>query len=103
MGTHLPDNFAATHILVVDDEPEIAESLADFLVKKEGYRVSRVGSGEKAISFLQGTADGRSKAVDLVLLDVRMPGISGLEVLAWIREHPRLQYLRVIVLTAAIG
>jgi two-component system NtrC family sensor kinase len=99
----LPNNNSNTHILVVDDEPEIAQSLADFLVEKEGYRVSRVNSGESAIFFLQETADGQSSPVDLVLLDVRMPGISGLEVLAWIREHTRLQYLRVIVLTAAIG
>jgi two-component system NtrC family sensor kinase len=87
----------------VDDEPEVAESLVDFLVRKEGYQVSRVDSGESAITFLQGMADGRTRPVDLVLLDVRMPGISGLEVLAWIREHSKLQYLRVIVLTAAIG
>lgn len=99
----MPDNHSDTHILVVDDEPEIAQSLADFLVKKEGYRVSRVNSGERAIFFLQETADGKRRPVDLVLLDVRMPGISGLEVLAWIREHTKLQYLRVIVLTAAIG
>ncbi len=98
----MPKN-SETHILVVDDEPDIAESLVDYLVTKEDYQVSRVGSGEEAISFLNGTTEGQKKTVDLVLLDVRMPGISGLEVLAWIREHPQLQYLRVIVLTAAIG
>lgn len=99
----MPDNHSDTHILVVDDEPDIAESLTDFLVNKEGYQVSTVNSGEKAITFLQETADNQSQPVDLVLLDVRMPGISGLEVLTWIREHSELQYLRVIVLTAAIG
>ncbi|MFZ0545223.1 MAG: response regulator [Candidatus Promineifilaceae bacterium] len=99
----MPDNHSDTHILVVDDEPDIAESLGDFLIHKEGYQVSRVYSGEDAIIFLQETADGTIRSVDLVLLDVMMPGISGLEVLAWIRDHPTLQFLRVIVLTAVSG
>ena len=66
-----------THILVVDDEPDIAESLVDYLVTKEGYQVSRVGSGEEAIAFLHGTTERKRPAVDLVLLDVRMPGFRG--------------------------
>ncbi|MCB8987335.1 MAG: response regulator [Ardenticatenaceae bacterium] len=91
-----------TRILVVDDEPEIAESLADFLIRKEGYAVSLVATGEEAINFLKSTI-GESNEVDLVLLDMRMPGMSGLEVLAWIRQHPVLQYTRVVLLTAAAG
>jgi len=92
----------STRILVVDDEPEIAESLADFLVRKEGYAVSLARTGEEAIDFLKSTI-GESDEVDLVLLDMRMPGMSGLEVLAWIRQHPVLQYTRVVLLTAATG
>lgn len=92
---------APAHILVVDDEPEIAESLADFLVKKEGYRISLARNGEEAVAFLRATL-GTKTEIDLVLLDVRMPpGMSGLEVLAWIRSHPELQYTRVVLLTAA--
>ena len=72
-----------TRILVVDDEPEIAESLADFLVRKEGFKVSLSSTGEEAIEFLKSTI-GENYEVDLVLLDMRMPGMSGLEVLSWI-------------------
>ncbi|MBP6803296.1 MAG: response regulator [Chloroflexi bacterium] len=95
-------NFTATRILVVDDEPEIAESLADFLVRKEGFLVSLASTGEEAIDYLKSTI-GESNEVDLVLLDMRMPGMSGLEVLAWIRQHPVLRYTRVVLLTAAAG
>ncbi len=91
-----------THILVVDDEPEIAESLSGFLFKKEGYHVDVVSNGREAIRFLQSNV-GSETEVDLVLLDMRMPGISGLEVLDWIRSHPDLQYTRVVLLTAASG
>ena len=90
------------HLLVVDDEPEIAESLADFLIKKEGFRIDVTGSGREAVQFLQNTV-GTPTEIDLVLLDMRMPGMSGLDVLAWIRKHPDLQYTRVVLLTAAGG
>lgn len=91
-----------THILVVDDEPEIAESLADFLTKKENYQISLAGDGQEAVRFLQKTV-GSETEIDLVLLDMRMPVMSGLDVLAWIRSHPDLRYTRVVLLTAAAG
>ncbi|RMG97185.1 MAG: response regulator [Chloroflexi bacterium] len=90
------------HILVVDDEPEIAESLSDFLTKREGYTISVAHDGKEAIDFLEGTV-GTETEIDLVLLDMRMPGVSGLDVLNWIRQHPALQYTRVVLLTAASG
>ena len=89
-----------THILVVDDEPEIAESLSDFLAKQGDYSVKMAGDGQEAIRFLESTI-GTYTEIDLVLLDMRMPGMSGLEVLAWIRSHAELQYTRVVLLTAA--
>jgi two-component system NtrC family sensor kinase len=95
-----PESRSTAHILVVDDEPEIAESLADFLIKKEGYTISLAGDGQQAINFLKSTV-GATTEIDLVLLDMRMPVMSGLEVLAWIRKHPELQYMRVVLLTAA--
>jgi two-component system, NtrC family, sensor kinase len=91
-----------THILVVDDEPEIADSLADYLVRREKFAVTKAATGEEAIAFLKTTVAGDDE-VDLVLLDMRMPGMSGLEVLGWIRQHPVLQYTRVVLLTAATG
>jgi two-component system, NtrC family, sensor kinase len=99
MNAPPPDANPAVHVLVVDDEPEIAESLSDFLTKKEGYTVTVAGNGLDALRLLEKSRG----AIDLVLLDMRMPQLSGLEVLARIRTHPRLQYTRVIVLTAASG
>lgn len=88
------------HILVVDDEPEIAESLAEFLARKN-YTVSQAITGREALTFLEQT----DTPVDLVLLDMRMPELSGLEVLKELRTHPlpELNYIRVIMLTAATG
>lgn len=91
------------HILIVDDEPEIAESLADYLTKKEGFQVSYVHDGQSAIDLLQATVEDPESEVDLVLLDMRMPNLSGLDVLNWIRQHPDLSYTRVVLLTAAAG
>lgn len=92
-----------SHILIVDDEPEIAESLADFLVKKANFLVSSARDGQEAIDFLQATIAKTHPEIDLVLLDMRMPNLSGLDVLNWIRQHETLQYTRVVLLTAAAG
>lgn len=100
MSTQPLTHPAKAHLLVVDDETEIAESLADFLVKKEGYHISLANNGEQAIAFLQASV-GTKTEIDLVLLDMRMPVLSGLDVLSWIRQHPDLQYTRVVLLTAA--
>ena len=91
---------AAARILVVDDEIEIADSLAEFLVRKEGFQVDIVHDGQQAITFLEQSI-ASSTGVDLVLLDMRMPGITGLDVLDWIRAHSDLRYTRVVLLTAA--
>ncbi len=92
-----------SHILIIDDEPEIAESLADYLVKKQSFQVSLAVDGQAGIDFLQASVEGREAEVDLVLLDMRMPHLSGLDVLNWIRSHPDLRYTRVVLLTAAAG
>lgn len=102
MTEQIPANHSPVHLLVVDDEPEIAQSLADFLQKKEGYQITLAYDGQEAIDFLGDTV-GAAEEIDLVILDMRMPGLSGLDVLSWIRNHPQLQYTRVVLLTAAAG
>jgi DNA-binding response OmpR family regulator len=62
------------HILIVDDEPVTRQSLSDIL-RLEGYHVSAVPNGEAAVDYV------RMYSVDLILLDLRMPGMSGLEVI----------------------
>ena len=86
-----PGRELPARILVVDDEIEIAESLADFLMRKEGFQVKIAHDGPQAIAHLE-SAVGSAAEVDMVLLDMRMPGLSGLEVLDWIRRHPDLRY-----------
>jgi two-component system, OmpR family, response regulator RegX3 len=75
------------HILVVEDEDAIADPLVAGL-KREGYDVSRVGTGADALEASPG---------DLVLLDLRLPDIDGLDVCRQLRER---SHVPVIVLTA---
>lgn len=78
-------------ILVVDDEVTMRRSLADIL-RLEGYRVQMAESGEAAIQRLQ------SEVYDLILLDLKMPGMDGVEVLRHaVKIAPETQ---VILLTA---
>ena len=95
---------AVATILIVDDEPEIADSLSEFLSRQsDGYRVLRAGDGRDAIKILETSSKNPNESIDLVLLDVRMPVVSGPEVLAWLRSHAILRFTRVIMLTAAAG
>jgi two-component system, OmpR family, response regulator RegX3 len=77
----------SVHILVVEDEDAIADPLVAGL-QREGYDVSRVGTGEGALE---------ASPADLVLLDLRLPDIDGLDVCRRLREHSRVP---IIVLTA---
>ena len=61
-------------ILVVDDEEMVRSSLEEIL-RLEGYEIVAVGSGNEALDILQG------ESFDLILLDLKMPGIDGMEVL----------------------
>jgi CheY-like chemotaxis protein len=80
-------------VLVVDDEPEIVEVLRD-LVDGLGYEVNAATSVREAIAAMAIVRP------HVVFLDIRMPGISGLEALAYFREHDRR--IPVIVVTALI-
>ena len=77
-------------VLIVDDDEGMRDTLTAIL--KREYRVLRVSSGEAALPILN------REDVDLVLLDVRLPGISGFEVLRIVRENYRL--LEVIMISA---
>jgi len=77
-------------VLFVDDEIDFLETLLKRM-KKRGVDVTGVGSGEEALSFLD------TNQVDVVVLDVRMPGMDGIETLREIKKrHPLVE---VIMLT----
>ena len=67
------------HILVIDDEAYIRLGLY-FLLKKEGYKVSTVGNGREAINKIL-TLKNNYESIDLLLLDIMMPDLSGLELI----------------------
>lgn len=78
-------------ILVVDDEPVERQTLTDIL-RLEGYRVASVANGEAAVDFV------RQNTVDLMVLDLRMPGMSGLDVIKVVsRMAPDIE---IVLLTA---
>jgi len=67
------------HILIVDDERSICE-LLEITFRKEGHRVEVANSGEAARRRLE------SKIFDIIISDIRMPGVSGVELLAFAKE-----------------
>lgn len=83
----------ALHVLVVDDQDSFRMSLEIALTMSEKHEVTMAESGEKAVSLLE------ANTYDVVLLDYKMPGMSGLDVLAWMHEHK--VDTPVIMLTAA--
>ncbi|MHC1724505.1 MAG: response regulator [Syntrophobacteraceae bacterium] len=83
--------MAHLNILVVDDEFSVRESLLVWL-KKSGYRVAGAGSGKEALAMLD------QAPFDIVLLDIKMPGMDGIEVLRLIKaNYPRTM---VVMMTA---
>lgn len=80
-------------ILVVDDEEDILE-LVNYNLSKEGYKVTCVSSGEDAI------AEARASIPDLVILDLMLPGLDGLEVCRSIRINLATHKIPIIMLTA---
>ena len=77
-------------ILLVDDEQEFVSALAERL-ELRGYQVTAVNSGEAALQTFE------SEVPDIVVLDLKMPGLSGLDVLKQINS--RFEYIPVLLLT----
>ena len=99
----MPDNAL---ILLVEDQEE------DILLIRRAFKKANfintlqvVRDGEEAIAYLNGSGKYRNRdeypLPALVLLDLKLPRLDGLEVLKWIRGQPGLSTLRVVVLTAS--
>lgn len=85
--------MSKTRILTVDDEEHILE-LLKYNLEGNGYEVIQAETGEEALVLLD------NEAVDLVLLDLMLPGIDGLETLRRIRNNSQTKRMPVIMLTA---
>jgi DNA-binding response OmpR family regulator len=80
-------------ILIVDDEPDIVE-LVSYNLKKDGFRVMTASDGEEALKKI------RKDKFDLVVLDLMLPGIQGVELCRIIRNDPKTANTPIIMLTA---
>ena len=80
-------------ILIVEDEPALSEVLS-YNLQKEGFEVYTSSDGQ----------DGRRRALelvpDLVILDLMLPGMDGLQVCRHLRADPKTQHIRILMLTA---
>jgi two-component system phosphate regulon response regulator PhoB len=89
----LPLSMKKARILVVDDEPDLVELVRHNLVR-EHYEVATAGDGEA------GLAEARRKLPDLIVLDLMLPGIDGLEVCRRLRSDSRTAHIPIVMLTA---
>src|ERR1700679_4046043 len=81
-------------VLVVDDERNIRRTL-DLVLRGEGYEVVEAADAEQALALLElGEAH-----VDVAILDINLPGMSGVDLLRQIRRDPTLRHLPVIVIS----
>lgn len=82
------------HVLVADDEPHIGR-IIKMKLEQGPFRVSLAYDGQEALDFVMG-----GEQLDLVVLDLMMPRLSGLDVLRRIREQDNFKALPCIILTA---
>jgi two-component system phosphate regulon response regulator PhoB len=85
--------MARERILVVEDEEDIRELLR-YNLGKEGFQVIPAASGEEALAALEGSLP------DIVLLDLMLPGMDGLEVCRRLKGRERTRHLPIVMLTA---
>lgn len=85
-----------SQVLVIDDEPELCKILQKVL-KKEGYHVLTATTGRKALSLL------KKEKIHLLLLDLKMPMLGGLELLKKIRGKDKKKNLVPAVIITAYG
>ena len=93
-------------VLHIDDDPNDTELLRAATRRANSrFDLQNVEDGEHAVAYLKGTghySDRRQYPLpDLILLDLKMPRATGLEMLKWIREHPEFGNVPVVVLSGS--
>jgi CheY-like chemotaxis protein len=92
------DRVDARTVLVADDDDDFRAALAEAL-EEDGCDVVAVPSGAAALAALEDAAKGRAPPPDLLVLDLLMPGVSGIEILQRLRKSERWRRLPVLVVT----
>ncbi len=86
-------HMAKPKILIVEDDPDISE-LIHFNLEKAGYQTVRAEDGEQALRLTQ------KHQPDLILLDLLLPGLNGLEVCRRLKRDPAVQHIPIMMVTA---
>jgi phosphate regulon transcriptional regulator PhoB len=81
------------NVLIVDDEPDLVE-LVSYNLKKDGFQVATAPDGGVALE------KARKKNFDLIILDLMLPGIQGIELCRILRNDPKTERVPIIMLTA---
>jgi CheY-like chemotaxis protein len=92
----LPNSLTPTQRVLIIDDNAVNRRLAQVLFQKLGWQAETLASGEQALRHLA------ASSYDLILLDINMPGMNGLDVCQHIRADPRLRAVRVIAYTAHV-
>jgi phosphate regulon transcriptional regulator PhoB len=82
-----------TKILIIEDEKDIVEAL-EYNLKREGFETSKSYDGYNGLRI------AKEKSPDLILLDLMLPGVSGLEICKQLKRYPRSSEIPIIMLTA---
>ena len=96
----------AVHVLLVEDDPRDAELTLEALGRElSGTRALVVANGAEALEYVFPTSDEptRRRAADLrlILLDLKLPRVGGMEVLRRVKSDPALRHVPVVVLTSS--
>jgi DNA-binding response OmpR family regulator len=84
---------AKKNILVIDDEADIRDLLT-YNLEQEGYAVRSLSNGEDALKWCE------TESVDLILLDLMLPGMTGLEICRRLKRNPKLEPIPIIMISA---
>jgi CheY-like chemotaxis protein len=88
----MPDT--AAHLLIADDDASVRR-LIELVLRKDGYRLTMVADGARALEVLQ------SQTLDLVICDLHMPEVDGFQLLEAVKAAPALARIPIIIVTAA--